>query len=181
MVGRSAQGEDDFVANERTRPRRFDRAMPSDAHVQLFLERAPFGFLATSVEDQPYVIPKLFWYDKTTRRIYFHSATEGRTRESILRNPKVCFSAAELGRILPADEACEFGVEYASVCVFGHARLVRNDEEKLHGLQGLMKKLMPEMREGEHYQGMDPKTLKRTSVYAVEIEAWSGKQRDVEA
>ena len=180
MVGRSEQGEDDFVVDERARPRRFDRSMPSDAHIEAFLNRAPFGFLATSVEDQPYVNPKFFWYDTSSRRIYFHAAVEGRTRESILRNSQVCFSAAELGRMLPAEEACEFGAEYVSVCVFGHARFVQAEEEKLHGLQGLMKKLFPDLRQEEHYRGIDPKTLKRTSVYAIEIEAWSGKQRSVE-
>lgn len=169
------------MVEERTRPRRLDRAMPNDAHIEAFLHQAPFGFIATSVEDQPYVTPKLFWYDESTRRIYFHTAKLGRTRDSILHNPQVCFSAAELGRMLPAEGACGFGVEYASVCVFGRARLVEDDEEKMHGLRGLMKKLLPDLRPEEHYQPIDPKELQRTSVYAIEIEAWSGKQRDTEA
>ncbi len=169
------------MVDDRTRPRRLDRAMPNDTQIEAFLKRAPFGFIATSVEDHPYVNPKLFWYDKTTRRIYFHSANEGRTRESILRNSRVCFSAAELGRLLPAEKACEFGVEYASVCVFGHARIVQADEEKLHGLRGLVRKFLPDLREEERYQTIDPEELKRTSVYAIEIEDWSGKQRGVEA
>ena len=155
--------------------------MPNEVHIEAFLTRSPFGFLAMSVEDQPYAVPKLFWYDKTPRRIYFHSANEGRTRDSILRNSQVCFTAAELGRLLPSEKACEIGVEYASVCVFGHARLVEDDEEKLHGLKGLVRKFQPDLREEEPNQSIDLEEVERTAVYAIEIEAWSGKQRGAEA
>jgi nitroimidazol reductase NimA-like FMN-containing flavoprotein (pyridoxamine 5'-phosphate oxidase superfamily) len=181
MVGRSTLDKEDAVVDDRTRPRRLDRAMPNEVQIEAFLTRAPFGFLAMSVEDQPYVAPKLFWYDKNTRRIYLHSANEGRTRDSILRNSQVCFTAAELGRLLPSEKACQIGVEYASVCVFGHARLVQEDEERLHGLKGLVRKFQPEMREEKLNKSIDQEEVERTAVYAIEIEAWSGKQRSGEA
>jgi nitroimidazol reductase NimA-like FMN-containing flavoprotein (pyridoxamine 5'-phosphate oxidase superfamily) len=177
MVRQSAQGEEDTVPDDRIRPRRLDRAMPSEAHIEAFLESAPFGFLATSVEDQPYISPKLFWYEKTTRRIYFHSAISGRTHDDILRNPQICFSAAELGRMLPSESACDFGIEYTSVVVFGHARLAETDEEKKHGLHGLVQKFAPETRKQGHEQVLDLEQLKRTTVYVIEIDSWSGKQR----
>ena len=180
MVGRSTLDEEESVVDDRTRPRRLDRAMPDEVHIEAFLTRSPFGILAVSVEDQPYAVPKLFWYDEATRRIYFHSANEGRTRDSILRNSQVCFTAAELGRLLPSENACQIGVEYASVCAFGHARLVQDDEEKLHGLQGLLRKFQPDLHEEEHNKPIDQEELDRTAVYAIEIEAWSGKQRGAE-
>ena len=179
MVRRSTLGEEDIVTEDRIRPRRLDRAMLSDTHIEAFLESAPFGFLATSVEDQPYVNPKLFWYEKTTRRIYFHSAIIGRTRDAILHNPQICFSAAELGRMLPSESACDFGIEYASVCVFGRARLVETEAEKKHGLQGLLQKIAPELQKQDHEPVFDPKQLERTAVYVIEIDSWSGKQRGV--
>jgi nitroimidazol reductase NimA-like FMN-containing flavoprotein (pyridoxamine 5'-phosphate oxidase superfamily) len=181
MVRRSALGEEDIVAEDRMRLRRQDREMPSEAHIEAFLEKAPFGFLATSVEDQPYVNPKLFWYEKATRRIYFHSAVSGRTRDSLLLNPHVCFSAAELGRMLPSDSACDFGIEYASVCVFGRARLVENEDEKKHGLRGLLQKFTRDLEAEDHDEALDPKQLRRTAVYAIEIDSWSGKQRGTQA
>jgi nitroimidazol reductase NimA-like FMN-containing flavoprotein (pyridoxamine 5'-phosphate oxidase superfamily) len=181
MVRRSALGEEDIVAEDRIRPRRQDRAMPSEAHIEAFLERAPYGFLATSVEDQPYVNPKLFWYEKATRRIYFHSAMSGRTQDSLLRNPRICFSAAELGRMLPSENACDFGIEYASVCVFGRARLVENQDEKKHGLRGLLQKFSQDLQTEDTDQTLDPEQLQRTAVYAIEIDSWSGKQRSAKA
>jgi nitroimidazol reductase NimA-like FMN-containing flavoprotein (pyridoxamine 5'-phosphate oxidase superfamily) len=181
MVRQPALGEEDIVAEDRIRPRRQDRAMPSEAHIEAFLERAPFGFLATSIEDQPYVNPKLFWYEKATRRIYFHSAMSGRTRDSLQLNPQVCFSAAELGRMLPSESACDFGIEYASVCVFGRARLVEDQEEKKHGLRGLLRKFTRDLQTEDSDQALDPDQLRRTAVYAIEIDSWSGKQRGTTA
>ncbi len=165
------------MVDEQTRPRRIDRAMPDDAHIESFLEQAPFGFLAMSVDDQPYLAPKLFWYDRNAQRIYFHSAKAGRTRDSILKNERVCFSAGELGRVLPADTACDVGVEYASVCIFGRARLVETSDEKVHGLQGLVGKFVSDQADDTFDPSIDPGELERTAVYAIEIEAWSGKQR----
>lgn len=165
------------MVDERTRPRRIDRAMPDDAHIEAFLEQAPFGFLAMSVDDQPYVAPKLFWFDRSTQCIYFHSAKVGRTRDSILNNNRVCFSAGELGRVLPADTACDVGVEYASVTIFGSARLVETSAEKLHGLRGIVEKFVPDPTADSYDPAIDPKELDRTAVYAIEIDAWSGKQR----
>ena len=181
MVKRSALGEEDIVAEDRIRPRRQDRAMPDETQIEAFLESAPFGFLATSVEDQPYINPKLFWYEKATRRIYFHSAMSGRTQDNLLLNPQVCFSAAEMGRMLPSESACDFGIEYSSVCVFGRARLVEDEDEKKHGLRGLLQKFTHHLQADHHDPAMDPNQLKRTAVFAIEIESWSGKQRSAEA
>jgi nitroimidazol reductase NimA-like FMN-containing flavoprotein (pyridoxamine 5'-phosphate oxidase superfamily) len=177
MVERAPQDEGNDVVKEITRPRRIDRAMPDDAQIEAFLQQAPFGFLAMSVEDRPYVAPKLFWFDKNTQRIYFHSAKEGRTRDSLLRNPRVCFSAAELGEVVPARKACDVGVNYASICIFGTARLVESDEEKIRGLRGLVGKFVPDPPDSDYDSNIDPKELDNTAVYSIEIDAWSGKQR----
>ncbi|MEW6567317.1 MAG: pyridoxamine 5'-phosphate oxidase family protein [Chloroflexota bacterium] len=145
--------------------------------IQAMLQRAAFGFTATSVNDQPFLHPSLFWFDAPARRLYFHTALEGRTRDNVLHNPRVCFSVAEIGRLLPADTAKEFSNEYASVIVFGRARLVLDDEEKRHGLQGLLDKYFPELRPGRDYRPITDPELAQTSVFAIEIEGWSGKQK----
>jgi nitroimidazol reductase NimA-like FMN-containing flavoprotein (pyridoxamine 5'-phosphate oxidase superfamily) len=59
--------------------------------------------------------------------------------------------------------------------------LVQDDDEKLHGLKGLVRKFQPDLREDERNHSIDPKEVVRTAVYAIEIEAWSGKQRGAEA
>ena len=92
----------------------------------------------------------------------------------------MCFSVAEIGRLLPADTAMEFSNEYASVVAFGHARLVTEDEEKRSGLKALLEKYFPERQSGRDYRPITLAELDRTSVFAIEIEEWSGKQKKVD-
>jgi len=82
---------------------------------------------------------------------------------------------------LPADTALEFSTEYASVIVFGRARVVDDEAEQRHGPQGLLDKYFPDLRPGVHYRPIVEEELRRTSVYAVEIDAWSGKQKPTPA
>lgn len=157
--------------------RRADRAIPDEAGIKALLRDADFGFIATSVRQQPYLRPNLFWYDEDTRRIYFHSAQGGRTMDNVRRNPNVCFGVARMGALLPAEKALDFSNEYASVIVFGKARVLEGDEEKRRGLQGLLEKYFPDRRPGRDYRPITQSELDRTAVYALEIETWSGKQK----
>jgi nitroimidazol reductase NimA-like FMN-containing flavoprotein (pyridoxamine 5'-phosphate oxidase superfamily) len=166
-----------MTADDRARPRRIDRSIKSQAEIEALLQRAPFGYTATAVDDQPFLHVGLFWYDPSTRRVYFHTAREGRTRENVLANPRVCFGVAEIGRLLPSDTALEFSNEYASVIAFGRARIVDDPEEKHRGLQGLLDKYFADLAPGRDYRPITPEEMARTSVFAVEIEAWSGKQK----
>jgi nitroimidazol reductase NimA-like FMN-containing flavoprotein (pyridoxamine 5'-phosphate oxidase superfamily) len=165
------------MTDERTRMRRKDRAMPGEAKIEELLHRAQIGFIATCVDDQPFINSNFFWYDPTTRRIYFHTANEGRTRQNVESNPNVCFSVAEMGRLLPAEKAYDFSTEYSGVCVFGRARVIVHEDEARYGLQGLLDKYFPELQPGQDYRPMTHEEIARTSVYAIEIESWSGKEK----
>jgi nitroimidazol reductase NimA-like FMN-containing flavoprotein (pyridoxamine 5'-phosphate oxidase superfamily) len=163
--------------DERTHIRRADRAMPDESAIKALLHDSEFGFLATSVEDQPYLRPNLFWYDEDAGRIYFHSAREGRTIDNLRANPNACFGVARMGALLPAVKALGFSNEYASVIAFGTVHILEDDGEKEYGLQGLLDKYFPERRPGRDYQPITKGELDRTAVYAFVIEGWSGKQK----
>lgn len=167
------------MIDERTRMRRSDRAVTDEADIAAHLDRAAIGFVATCLDRQPYIHSNLFWFDVSTRTIYFHTALEGRTRQNIELNPQVCFSVAEMGRLLPADTALEFSTEYAGVCAFGSARVVRADDEKRRALQGLLDKYFPDLRSGQDYRPMTRSEVDSTAVLVIEIEAWSGKRKSI--
>lgn len=161
----------------RTRIRRTDRAIVDDTEIARYLHEAQVGFIATSWEDQPFLNSNLFWFDETHNRIYFHTAKSGRTRTNIEANPKVCFGIAEMGDLIPADIALEFSTEYASVIAFGRATVVDDSAEAEHGLYGLLRKYFPDLKPGEDYRSITSEELARTSVFAIDIETWSGKQK----
>lgn len=156
--------------------RRRDRSK-DDAWIREFLRRAPWGFLATVSDGQPFLNSNLFVYVEDEHCIYLHTARTGRTPENLAEPRRVAFSAAVLGRLLPADEALEFSAEYGGVVVFGRARTLDDQEEKRSALELLLDKYAPHLRPGRDYRPITRKELRRTAVYRVDIDAWSGKEK----
>ena len=164
----------------RAQVRRRDRGMEDD-WIRDFLTAAAYGFLATvDPEGQPFLNSNLFVYDPERHCIYLHTHRTGRTRDNVEAHDKVAFSVAGMGRLLPADEALEFSVEYAGVVVFGTGHVVSDDAEAEDGLQQLLDKYAPHLRPGRDYRPTTPEELARTAVYRVDIEAWSGKQKQAD-
>lgn len=156
--------------------RRRDRAA-DDTWIRGFLHQAPFGVLATVDDGQPFMTPNTFLYDEEAHAIYVHTAASGRMRVNIEGHNRVCFCVAEMGRLLPADTALEFSVEYASVVVFARAAVVVDEAEAKRALQALLDKYFPHLESGRDYRAITPDELERTAVFRVDIEHWSGKQK----
>jgi nitroimidazol reductase NimA-like FMN-containing flavoprotein (pyridoxamine 5'-phosphate oxidase superfamily) len=171
----------DYASLPLNQVRRADRAVSDEAWIKEYLHRTPFGVMATALDGQPFVNSNLFVYDETNHAIYLHTARVGRTQANAQANPRVCFSISDMGRLLPADVALEFSVEYSGVTVFGTVTIVTDKAEAEHGLQLLLDKYFPHLTPGEHYRPITPDEIKQTAVYRIDIEQWSGKRKQVEA
>jgi nitroimidazol reductase NimA-like FMN-containing flavoprotein (pyridoxamine 5'-phosphate oxidase superfamily) len=168
-----------FSPDELTAIRRDDRAITDDAEIAELLRQADICRIATSINDQPFISANTFWYDG--ERIFFHTANEGRTLTNIRQNPRVCLEVDWRGRWLPAKTALAFSVEFTGVVVFGQARLLEENDEKERALQGLLDKYFPDLEPGADYRPITPEELELTAVFAVDIDAWSGKRKQVPA
>jgi nitroimidazol reductase NimA-like FMN-containing flavoprotein (pyridoxamine 5'-phosphate oxidase superfamily) len=78
--------------------------------------------------------------------------------------------------LLPSNVALEFSLQYRSVVVFGSARIIIDPDEAKKLLYGLLSKYFPDMTAGKEYREITEKELRATSVYAIKIEEWSGKE-----
>ncbi|MCC6805280.1 MAG: pyridoxamine 5'-phosphate oxidase family protein, partial [Anaerolineae bacterium] len=152
--------------------RRVDRSVDDDAWIIDMLRRAPFAALATAADGQPFINTNLFVYDEAVHAIYLHTARVGRTRANVESDARVCLSVSEMGRLLPAERAFDFSVEYAGVAVFGRASLVKDPVEAGRGLQLLCDKYFPHLKPGADYRTPTPDELKRTSVFRIDIDSW---------
>jgi uncharacterized protein len=160
--------------------RRTDRAVDDEEWIVGMLGSAQVGVLATVFEGQPFLNTNLFVYDREAHAIYLHTARKGRTRTNIELEPRVCFSVSEMGRLLPADVALEFSVEYRSVVVFGRASIVASEREATAALQMLLDKYFGHLQPGIDYRPPVPEELVRTTVIRVDIDSWSGKKKEVD-
>jgi nitroimidazol reductase NimA-like FMN-containing flavoprotein (pyridoxamine 5'-phosphate oxidase superfamily) len=102
------------------------------------LREAMILHLGLSDEGIPYIVPLnfVFFYD----RLYFHSSPIGRKMEILSRNPRVCFEVESEVEVVPADDACDWGMRCRSVIGEGVAMRVEDEEEKRVALQALMRK-----------------------------------------
>lgn len=171
----------DYATTPRAQARRSDRAVNDEDWIKALLERAPIGILATVHEGQPFLNSNLFVYDEAEHAIYMHTARVGRTRANVELDERVCFTVYEMGRLLPADTALEFSVEYASVVVFGTATVVSDEQRATDALHMLLRKYAPHLQPGQDYRPVVPEELTRTGVYRIAIDEWSGKKKEVAA
>lgn len=162
--------------NEIASVRRKDRTK-GDAWIRTFLRRALYGHLATVNKECVFLNANIFVYDDESHAIYFHTARTGRTATNVEHGGAATFSAGVMGRVLPAQTALEFSVEYASTVVFGRVYPVVESEDKERVLQLLMDKYAPHLLPGRDYHRITAAELRRTGVHRLKIEAWSGKEK----
>jgi hypothetical protein len=169
----------DYTQLPFTHVRRQDRAVEDETWIAALLHQAPIGVLATVHDGQPFINSNLFVFAEAAHVIYMHTARTGRTRANVDGDERVCFSVMEMGRLLPADVALEFSVEYTGVVVFGRAAVVAEPEEATHALQLLLDKYFPHLKPDQDYRPVVEEELARTAVYRISIEQWSGKKKQV--
>lgn len=64
--------------------------MTDPTAVQSFLDEAPVGYLAVSLDDRPYCVALNFVFKDG--RFYFHAGAEGRKISILRRNPQACLT-----------------------------------------------------------------------------------------
>ena len=139
-----------------------------------FLNKIKVGHISTRDGNQPFINPTSFWYSKENHEIYFHSNAVGRMRFNAENNPETCFECYRSGRLLPSNLALEVSFQYECVIAFGRIRVIKDIDEKRDVLNELLQKYFGEMRSAEDYRPITNNELKRTSVYGIKIESWSG-------
>ncbi|MCF8474889.1 MAG: pyridoxamine 5'-phosphate oxidase family protein [Emcibacter sp.] len=148
----------------------------SDAWIRDMIKRLPIGHFATRWDDQPFVHPMTYVYVEDKHCIYMHGSTVGRRRANTERYEKMCFCATEMGRLLPSNQALHFSVQYRSVIAFGDVRSVTDDAEQKSALYALINKYFSPLELNKDYSPIRPEDIKMTTVYALDISEWSGKE-----
>jgi nitroimidazol reductase NimA-like FMN-containing flavoprotein (pyridoxamine 5'-phosphate oxidase superfamily) len=154
-------------------------AVKDDEWIKDLLRRGAYGTLATEAGGQPFLNTHNYVYDEAENCLYLHRNKVGRTSANLLHNPRICYTVVEMGRMYAGEKACEFGVEYRSVVIFGTAEIVDDGKEACKALQMLVEKYAPHLKPGVDYKPVTPDCAHSAAVYKVKIEQWSGKMRAV--
>lgn len=171
------------MSPERLEPRRRDRGKDDD-FVRAALDRIPWGTLAVAgAGGVPHLNTNLFVRRPDPERIYLHTARTGALGDAVraggAEGAPAAFTAAAMGRLLPAETALEFSVEYAGATAVGRVREVDDPAEAAAALQAILDRYAPHLRPGRDYREIVPEELRRTAVFRLDVEGWSGKQKVV--
>ena len=94
------------------------------------------------VEDgQPYVIPML--YARQGDRLYLHGARKARIVKLLASGAPVCVNVTLLDGVVAARSAFNSSLNYRSVVVFGEARLLERDADRLAALRRISEQTFP--------------------------------------
>jgi nitroimidazol reductase NimA-like FMN-containing flavoprotein (pyridoxamine 5'-phosphate oxidase superfamily) len=155
--------------------RRKDREINDPGEKIALIARCKVCRLALCDGDAPYIVPLNFGYtyENNTLCLYFHGANEGRKLDILKKNNRACFELDCEHKLIEADRACGYGFAFASVVGFGAVEILETDEEKIHGLNVLMK----------HQTGRDTafsygeKDLRSVTVLRMTAAEFTGKQK----
>lgn len=133
------------------------------------LEKMTSGVLALNDENgYPYAVPLSYVY--SDNKIYFHSAIKGHKIDLLEKNRKVSFCVVGQDDVVPS----EFTTYFRSVIVFGQARILTDEKEKMSALQKLGERYSPGIPEA--LSAEINKGLKHLLMIEVAIEYMTGKE-----
>lgn len=149
--------------------RRKDRQLGIDETIEI-LNKSEYGVLSTVDQNNiPYGVPINFVYIDGV--IYFHCAEVGHKLSNIKQNNNVCFTVTNGVYLIPE----KFSTVYSSAILFGKISVVEDKEEKVKGLEALIRKLSPDyIEDGLKYI---ERSADNTTVLKMEIKEMTGKAR----
>ena len=116
--------------------------------------------------DMPYIVALNFGYKTGDPAVlYFHCANEGRKLNIIEKNNNVCFQMDVDHKLVIAKKACGYSMNFKSIVGYGKISKVKTVEEKMEGLNYIMKQYSD--REDFSYED---KMIDMTTILKLEID-----------
>jgi uncharacterized protein len=153
--------------------RRTDREISEIKEVEKIIQSSDVCRIAIANDNLPYIVTMNFGYTNDSQpSLYFHCADEGKKLDMIRRNNYVCFEMDTDHNLYRGERGCDWGMSFKSVLGYGRIELVTGKEERIHGLNCIMK----------HYGGegeyvYHDKTFERTTILKLEILEMTGKKK----
>ena len=133
--------------------------------------------IGLSENNIPYIIPLNYGYifENSTLTLFFHSALEGKKMDIIKSNNNACFEIDCDSKLIEAEKACNYGYAFRSIIGFGKIIILENIEEKIIGLNMIMK----HQTEKETIYNFTNDELQKVCVYKMIVEIFTGKRKGV--
>ena len=122
---------------------------------------------------QPFVIPTA--YGRVGDELYLHGAKASRTLKALSAGAEVCVNVTLVDGLVLARSAFHHSINYRSVVLFGRARAVESEEEKVGALRAFTEHVVP--GRWAEVRWPSPQELAATTVLALSLAEASAKIR----
>ena len=162
------------AASERTRVRRLpQRAAYERSAIDSILDEALVCHVGLVSDGQPFVIPTI--HLRIGDELYIHGAAKSRMSEYGASGAPLCITVTLVDGVVLARSAFHHSMNYRSVVILGHARVVSAREQKLEVLTALVNRFSP--GRAERVRAPNEQELKATTLLALPIVEASAKVR----
>lgn len=162
----------EYAVSKRNKVRQLrEKAAYDKETVHGILDSAMLAHVAFVEDGQPVVVPML--YGREGETLFLHGARKARVIRLLESTGTACLNVTHVDGLVYARSAFNSSMNYRSATVFGQARLVEGNDEKLHALRVISECTMP----GRWDELREPleKEVKMTGVIALTIESASAK------
>ena len=146
----------------------FDRAT-----IYQILDKAFVCHVGFTIDQQPFVIPTA--YARVADDLLIHGSVVSRMVKAIAQDLDVCVTVTLIDGLVLARSVFNHSMNYRSVVIFGRARVVSDEQEKVAALHAFTEHILPQR--WAEVRPPNEKELKATIVLALSLEEASAKIR----
>ncbi|MBH1941772.1 pyridoxamine 5'-phosphate oxidase family protein [Mobilitalea sibirica] len=152
--------------------RRKDREVTDINDILDILQKCDVCRIAFFDNEYPYILPLNFGYvyENDVIKLYFHGAKEGKKLQLIKNNPKVAFEMDCSHKLITGKKACDYTMEYESICGTGVIEILDEDQTE-YALTQIMKQYSD-----QYSFEFDERYLKAVSVLQLTVKQINGKR-----
>jgi nitroimidazol reductase NimA-like FMN-containing flavoprotein (pyridoxamine 5'-phosphate oxidase superfamily) len=153
--------------------RRIDRKINNKEGIEAIIKKADVCRIALVDGELPYIVTLNFGYKSGTPAVlYFHCANTGRKLDIIEKNNTACFQMDVDHELVETKKACGYTMNFKSIVGYGKIYKVTDKNEKIEGLNYLMKQYSE--RTDFTYE---EKMLEITTILKLEIDELTAKHK----
>jgi hypothetical protein len=165
----------DYTRTGRTTLKRaHERGTYDRARVHAILDEALICHVAFEHDGAPALIPTAHWRHGET--LYIHGSSASRAIRALQAGGPACIAVTFLDALVMARSGFHHSFNYRSVVIYGSARKVSGEAEKLAALKAFMEKLAP--GRWDELRAPNGQEMKATTVLAFDLNEVSAKIRD---
>ena len=153
--------------------RRKDREVTDKNKIEAFIAKEQILRIAFYDEGDIYIVPVNYGYILDEQYIfYFHGAKAGRKYELAKGRPNVGFEIDGKYSLLEGEAACDYSATFQSVIGTGRLSLVEDNDEKIKGLNAIMKQTTS--KDEWHYSN---EMLEAVAMFRLDVDRLSCKEK----